>query len=243
MTAQAAEIMIMDGMCFGTHSRPLDNFLDQVSWKPEYYNWSTGNYRGYIGRWEVIGRKLYLTGIVGASWIVPPHLMGKLAPDPDPFDPQPADARTLRLADLFPDEGPLVPATWVTGVLTVLTGGRLVYVHHGFASLYASYRLVDVVQGRVRQVRDLSARDWARRAGRHLPEDWFDEEPETKDTDDEPLADWRAEESGLRSLHYEASQIEELWRPCGQKPTPRAPWPAWRDQRRRSRLWLTAGGR
>lgn len=135
----------------------------------------TSNYRGYIGRWEVIDRRLFLTGLVGPQWMIPERLIGDLPADPDPYRPETAGCKTLRLNDLFPGSAPLVPASWVTGRLVIATGPMEVYCHRGFDSLYQSYRLLYVVQGRIASERRMSGRDWARRNGMFWPEvDWFE---------------------------------------------------------------------
>jgi hypothetical protein len=227
MTAQAPEIIILDGKAFGLYSTPLENYFKRIKWRPKFTFSSTANYRGYVARWEIFGKRLFLTGLFGNGWIIPNHLYGKLAPDP--FEPASDDGvKSLRLVDLFPDQAPLVPAKWVTQRLVVPTGPRLVYKHFGFGSLHASYRLIHVVQGRVRWQRNLSGREWARRSGQFWPdEEWYaanDQasvpaliwpEPESQD-DDEPLPDWRTVEDGLsRRLCYAATQIAALEQPCG----------------------------
>jgi hypothetical protein len=185
-----------------------------------------------VARWEIFGKRLFLTGLFGNCWVVPDHLSGRLPPDQDPYDDMPAGAKALRLADLFPDQAPLVPAWWVTLRLVVPTGPRLIYRHFGFESLHEHYRLIYVVQGRVRRVRDMDGREWARRNGLNWPDrEWFDSHPlalawpeqpklEEAAAEDEELPDWRAcEESRRRWLLYEAAQLRELEKPCGQVPS------------------------
>src|ERR1700730_13008100 len=86
MTAQLPEIIILDGKVFGLHSRPLDSYFRRIKWWPELGR-DSGNWRGYVGRWEVFGDRLFLTGLFGKHWKVPRRLRGKLPPDPDPFEP------------------------------------------------------------------------------------------------------------------------------------------------------------
>lgn len=241
MTAQASEIIVLDEKMYALLTTPLEPFFEKLPWRPEFESWSTGNYRGYVGRWEIFGAKLYLTGLVGTNWVIPAHLTNQLAIDADPYEPQFSGTKTLRLGDLFPAEGPAVPATWFTGLLTVATGPLFVYVHAGFASLYERYRVINVVNGRVRQVRDWEGAAWAKRNDRWWPDDrWLADNLDDPAAEDgnEPLPDWRTESGFLRSHAYEAAQIEALWRPSGATPSGDARRTTWKDQQRRARQWL-----
>lgn len=227
MTAQTPDIIILDGQAFDLHATPLEPYFDRLGWRPEFSVVSTSNWRGYVARWEVIGKRLFLTGLFGTHWIIPPQLTGTVRPDPDPFEPQREGEKSLRLADLFPEQAPLVFAKWVTQSVVVPTGPRLVYKHFGFESLHASYRRITVVQGRVGGIRNFEGREWARRTGRIWPDDeWCAAHPQalvwpdtqTSDDDDE-LPDWRSQTNlSLRCLYYEAAQIEALRTPCGKMP-------------------------
>src|SRR6266481_2408233 len=170
MTAQIADIMILDGEAFQLHTTPLERYFERIKWRPACMR-STFNYRGYVARWELFGDRLFLTGLFGMSWIVPPHLVGKLAPDPDPFEPAQDGRKSLRLPDLFPDQAPLVFAEWVTERLCVPVGPRL-FFGNPFGSFHATHRTIDVVQGRVRSVRNWNALEWARETN----DDWLIDE-------------------------------------------------------------------
>jgi len=231
MTAQTAEIMILDGKAFELHTVPLEAYFKLIGWRPSFARGSTANRRGYVARWELFGERLFLTGLFGMSWIVPPHLIGKLAPDPDPFEPKQDHLKSLRLPDLFPHQAPLVFAEWVTERLVVPTGPRLVYVHAGFGSLHATYRTFDVVEGRVRSIRNWNGREWARETDRFwLVDGLCTNHPQTSDRPeqnaerdevetDNDLRDWRDEDDFFERVdHYDLSQMDALRKPCGQTP-------------------------
>jgi hypothetical protein len=231
MTAQTPEIIILNGKAFELHSRPLDSYFERIGWRPRFLRRHTGNWRGYVGRWEVFGERLFLTGLFGMDWMVPPHLLGTLTPDPDPFEPAQDGVKSLRLPDLFPDQAPLVFAEWVTERLIVPTGPRLVYMHHGFGSLHATYRTIDVAQGRVRSTRNWDGREWAREIGRVWPDDewykrhpqalvWPEQNPERGQVEpDDKVIKWRAtKDPNLRWLRYQVAQGRALRKPCGQIP-------------------------
>jgi hypothetical protein len=227
MTAQVADIMILDGEAFRLHTTPLEGYFERIEWRPSFCRRCTANRRGYVARWELFGELLFLTGLFGMDWIVPPHLVAKLPPDPDPFEPEDDGVKSLRLPNLFPDQAPLVFAEWVTERLVVPTGPQLVYVHAGFGSLHATYRTIDVVEGCERSSRNWDGREWARETGRFWPDDeWHKNHPqalvwpERKKVEAEDDLDWRNEDSlPDRRLSYHAAQIEALRKPCGQTPT------------------------
>jgi hypothetical protein len=227
MTSQLPDIMILDGEAFELHTTPLREYFERIKWRPACMR-STGNYRGYVARWELFGERLFLTGLFGMLWIIPPHLVGKLAPDPDPYEPAQDGVKSLRLQDLFPDQAPLVPAEWVTERLVVATGPRLVYMHFGFGSLHATYRTIDIAEGRVRTIRNWDGREWARETGRF--DEWYKNHPQAlvwpernagrKKVDaKDDLGDWRVDDLSSRRLYYQAAQIEALRKPCGQTPS------------------------
>jgi hypothetical protein len=230
MTAQVADIMILDGEAFELHTTPLEEYFERVKWRPACRR-STANYRGYVARWELFGERLFLTGLFGMGWLVPEHLIGKLAPDPDPYEPAQDGLKSLRLQDLFPNQAPLVFAEWVTERLVVATGPRLVYMHFGFGSLHSTYRTIDVADGRVRSIRNWEGREWAQETGRSWPDEgwykthpealvWPEQNPERSQVKRKEFEHWRnVKDPARRRLWYQYFQTKDLRKPCGQTPT------------------------
>jgi hypothetical protein len=238
MTAQIPDIIFLDGKAFALLGTPLEAYFKRIKWRRSFRWTSTDNLRGYVARWEVFGKRLFLTGLLGKSWIIPPDLRCKLPPDPDQLGTD--VMRPLPLKHLFPDQALLVFAKWVTGRLVVPTGPREVYVHFGFASLYASYRTINVVQGRIRSMRNWDGREWARRNGRFWPDEewcksnpqalvWLERSkeesgikekasPEGESTDD-VIEGEEMDEPLPPSLAYERDQLATLSKPCGLTPT------------------------
>jgi hypothetical protein len=226
MTAQIPDIIILDGKVFDLYATPLEGYFERIGQRPFLRWWSTAHRRGYVARWEVFEQRLFLTGLFGMMWVVPPHLVGKVAPDPDPFDPQEDGVKSLRLPDLFQDQAPLVFAEWVNERLVVPTGPQLVCVNADFQSLHASYRTLDIVKGCVQSSREWDGRDWAREIG----VDWLldrlskeEADPElnaaTDEGKEEELKDWRdADRSIERRYLYQLAQIDALRKPCGKTP-------------------------
>jgi hypothetical protein len=229
MSAQIEDIIILDGAVFPLHATPLYDYFQRIGWRPSFSGRFSDHLRGCIARWEVFGERLFLTGLFGLNWIVPLDLRDKLAPDPDPLEPRQPHTKSLRLEDLFPEQAPLVFADWVTGELVVPTGPRLVYVHLGFGSLYARYRVLDVAKGRVVAVQDLDGQEWARLNGRVWPDDkWYKEHPQAlvwpepkrkqKQAKTKP-ENWRKKRDYVRRvIAYRHAQIDALRKPCGHVP-------------------------
>jgi hypothetical protein len=188
--------------------------------------------RSVTARWEVFGERLFLTGLFGMSWIFPAHLRGKLAPDPDPFEPAPEGVKSLRLSDLFPDQAPLILADWVTERLVVPIGPLLFFGDPSFGSFHATHRTIDVVEGRLRSFRDWNALEWARKIRRNWLIDEFRKNErqvvvpteQSSDTDEcnaeDDSVEWRNEDDPfLRQFRYQRCQEAALRKPCGLVPT------------------------
>jgi hypothetical protein len=209
MTSQLPDIMILDGEAFELHTTPLREYFERIKWRPACMR-STGNYRGYVARWELFGERLFLTGLFGMLWIIPPHLVGKLAPDPDPYEPAQDGVKSLRLQDLFPDQAPLVPAEWVTECISAL--GLFMPRIVRSTSQRGGCDLSAIGMAAPRRGDWASARLYAlvwpeRNAGR--------KKVDAKDD----LGDWRVDDLSRRRLYYQAAQIEALRKPCGQTPS------------------------
>jgi hypothetical protein len=104
-------------------------------------------------------------------------------------------------------------------------------MHHDFGSLHATYRTIDVMEGRVRSIRDWDGREWAQENGRVWPDDewykknpqalvWPEQNPERDEVKpDNSVINWRAaKDPNLRWLRYQVAQGRALRKPCGQMP-------------------------
>jgi hypothetical protein len=220
MTTQITDTIILNGEVSKLHSEsPFAAYCRRINWKPSFIWMGTNNFRGYVARWEVFGERLFLTGLYGRDWVLPPHLVGKL-PDPALFR-QPNGMKCLQLPDIFPDQSPLVFADWVTQRLDVPTGRALVHFYGAFGTWHETYRTLDVVEGRISAIRDWNGPDWAKHVGYVWP-------PEPKQTaDDEAEADDRdfglpnqlsGEDDCPDWYRYELAQIDALREPCGLRP-------------------------
>lgn len=216
MTGQTPEIIIHQGKAHSLLTLPFEPYIDKRGGHekvfPKLAFRSTANWRGYVARWEVCQKRLFLTGIVVFGFRPSAEASGFV--DLDPEDSRDETTMIIRLHHLF-DSTPVF-AQWWTGLLVAATGPMVCYVHAGFASLYASYRVFRVVQGRVRSVRDFDGKEWARRNGRYWPEDAKPEvcEEDTPNDDASAKYDWRREsDRHLKQLYREREEIDALYEP------------------------------
>jgi hypothetical protein len=127
MTAQVPETLKYKGQELALTEEPLNDYLFLSGVKLELESPHTGLWRGYVGSWEIIDDRLYLTGLRGTF----------------------SDGSCLTLANLFPDFPGRVFAHWYTGTLRIPQGRQLKYVHMGYASVYERDLLLDVERGAV----------------------------------------------------------------------------------------------
>lgn len=130
MTAQVPDRLVLRGEEYALCATPLEDYLKRVrkARRPAFMWSSTACYRGYVARWEVKARKLYLTALEG--WIE--------------RDNAPISGG---LRDAFPRLKTPLFASWVTDTLRCPEGRLLSYVHAGFASTYERDRLIHFEKG------------------------------------------------------------------------------------------------
>lgn len=114
MTAQAHEKLIYEGEVHGMCTEPLSDFVNQGGKLPHFLEYCSALWRGYIGTWEVAGKRLYLVGVDGTL------LGGKQA----------------SLEDLFPGYPDRVFAHWFSGEVRLPKGELVNYVHMGYGSTF-----------------------------------------------------------------------------------------------------------
>lgn len=144
-TAQSPDLLEMDGKTYRISTNPLAPFLAANPGrlpKPEII--STGLWRGYIATWSVEGKRLLLKDV---------RMLTKAYTDTKADESQ--RYRSV-LEPMFGYPGPK-PAKWFTGHLIVPTGELVDYVHMGYGSTYSSYVVLTIVQGELRERRNLSA--------------------------------------------------------------------------------------
>lgn len=114
MTAQTPELLIFEGIEHSMCSEPLGDFFALGGRRPEFRAPHTACWRGYIGTWEVIGKRLYLTQLKG--WL--------------------KSGEEATLETVFPGYGERVFAHWFTDTVRLPQGKQIKYVHMGYGSVY-----------------------------------------------------------------------------------------------------------
>ncbi len=94
--------------------------------------WSSCLRRGYVGYWQIMEGKLFLTRL------------GTYDEDVN-----------IDLRHLVPEHEPPIFASWYSGKLRVPMGDQLLYVHMGWQSWYERERIIHVRQGRVVKERNV----------------------------------------------------------------------------------------
>lgn len=65
MPRQTPEILSYHNKKLGFHEEPLEAYLEFHEIEDRFLSYSSENDRGYIGVWEIINEKLYLTELKG----------------------------------------------------------------------------------------------------------------------------------------------------------------------------------
>lgn len=140
-TAQVADRILIEGREYALNTNPLESQLrDRPDFLPENVARSSANWRGYVAHWAIDGDRLLLRKIEVRL-----------------YDRQSGESSSVDLLDkLFPQGGPAA-ATWYSGALIVPDGRLVDYVHMGYASTYAHYRVYRIAQGRVVEALSMDA--------------------------------------------------------------------------------------
>lgn len=148
-TAQAPDVILIDGKEYSLNTNPLDRYLAKLGDKaPRFEAPHTALWRGYVATWELAQGKLYLRKIEGHRG-------------------RGTDAESGRalnvdgMKELFPDKSDIV-ADWYTGTLIIPDGEQVEYVHMGYGSTYAKYIVVSIKDGIETERHNLSREEFER---------------------------------------------------------------------------------
>lgn len=158
MTAQASEMILIDGIEQSLCTEPLEYYFGMAQHRPDFDANCTAIHRGYIATWQILNDRLYLIDIDG-----------EISTGID-------SSTKVTINDLFPGYTERVFAHWYSGELRIPQGELLHYVHGGYASSYEQDLFIKIVHGIVISQRtqvnssdtDSSPSDFAAHAEAHL---------------------------------------------------------------------------
>ena len=125
MTAQSPERIVYMGKRLSMCTEPLEDYFSKGGIRPNLRRSSTALWRRYIGSWEIVDDRLYLTDLDG--WL--------------------EDGTRVTAGMIFPGFPDKVFAQWYSGQLRIPEGELLKYVHMGYGSTYERDLLLEVRDG------------------------------------------------------------------------------------------------
>ena len=131
MTAQAPDIIVIDGEAFRLFSNPLESYFNEDNPRPNFGVVCTANWRGYVATWEISEDTLYLVNLSSSG----------------------SRSTDFSIATLFPGSPKKVKAEWFSGELRVPGGKCIHYVHLGYFSVYEKELIIEVEKGMVKSRR------------------------------------------------------------------------------------------
>ncbi|MEW6125632.1 MAG: hypothetical protein AB1757_01100 [Acidobacteriota bacterium] len=154
-TGQQADVLVYAGKTYDLFSNPLEDYYPDEDKRPQFWvrpgTMSSGNWRGYVATWEIIGDKLYLSKI--DSWFCGGRSKSR----------RNNGCHRVTLRELFGKRvvNGMVLASWFSGELRVPDGKELEYVHMGYGSVYERDILFEVKAGKIlkREVVDNTNRE------------------------------------------------------------------------------------
>jgi len=170
MTAQAPDVLLIDGEEVPLFAAPLNEYLSGLGQEWPFATAWTSSWRGYVATWTIDDDRLFLLGLEGWAAAQRIHAddpmkvslreaIAAIPPDVD-LGEWALNPRKIPLTFLFADAGERVAATWFTGVLRVPRGKELEYVHMGFESVYEEYLVITIEQGRVARRETVGGPEW-----------------------------------------------------------------------------------
>ena len=131
MTAQFPEKLRYQEVDVAMCTNPLSDFFDMGGYQPSFTPNCSALWRGYIGRWEIVDKRLYLIELNGTL----------------------KDGAVASVATIFPDFPDRVFAHWYSGTIRIPQGKQLKYVHGGYASTFERDLLITLERGVITNTR------------------------------------------------------------------------------------------
>lgn len=147
-TAQAPDILILDGKEVPLFENPLEAFWPDGNGRPnieavglprEEIITSSNNWRGYVAEWAIRGDRLFLTDLSRRCGI--PKWRAWMKPWADD------EYRSVPMELVLPGKELPVFAEWYSGRLKIPQGKMTRYVHMGYGSEYERELLIEIKNG------------------------------------------------------------------------------------------------
>jgi len=129
MTAQAMDLLILNGEEVYMATEPFAQYLNKYKKRPTFFPKDSGCSRGYYSTWEVKDEKLFLTGFEGRI-----------------VDFDKSIYCDVSVNSFFPNQKEVF-ADWFTGEIRVPKGELLDYIHGGYLSRYEYDLFLDFRNG------------------------------------------------------------------------------------------------
>ncbi len=172
MTTQVREILIFEGKTLEMDCEPFSQYVIKNKLELRLRAPITALWRGYIGEWEIMDSKLFLTGISGNGEIKDQKKFrlgkldlrkqmkeGKITPQQNGqllklLEKDCFEEIELSLKNLFNSETKVF-ADWYSGTIRCQYGDIIQYVHMRYDFLYSNELLFNIVEGIVLDVKEI----------------------------------------------------------------------------------------
>jgi len=117
MTAQGTDTIIINDVEHIMYGLPLEQYWQENDNRPLLFSLTSSLGRGYIAKWLIEKKGLYLIDFYGESIFPPPP-------------------KEYSLIDLFPLAEKKIFAEWFSGDITIPMGKQVDYYHYGWGATY-----------------------------------------------------------------------------------------------------------
>ena len=144
---QMPDILIEEGKEHALPMNPMETYFERFPQRrPKVKIRSAALKRGYQAFFEIHRGTLVLKDIKVQSL--------------DPSKPSSYGTRWVTALETVVPDGHTLSIDWFTGLLVLPTGAIRTYVHTGYTSRYAHYRLLEIREGQVMEERNLNAQEY-----------------------------------------------------------------------------------
>ncbi len=147
VTAQYPDKITYNGTEYNLNSNPLEPYFDKNP-KNRPSMVSTALWRGYVGYFEIIENKLYLTDMK--------------IPVGHTDDNGNYKQKWVSIYRMYFPKQEKVKIDWFSGILILPHGKMIEYVHQGYASTYSKYWLLEIENGTFNEARKYDDKEFVK---------------------------------------------------------------------------------